>query len=446
MVPPAISQLVRSKSLPWLAAAAAFLLVSCIWVIGNFTRDPAYGDAREYWQLAHTLAVDSWRTLGYPLVLHAALLAHDATARLVLVYALQICASFGAIYYFLGSLDFAAHKRGGTRRNLLLAGLVTLTPPVAHFDQSILSDALASAGFILACAALLRLLTTSGRNLSIYVSAASGIVASGLLRQDRLLCLLLILLLLSAWLVWRLRFAEARVAVVLLAVALATSWFNHHTQTANLGRPAVSVPFMLFDRTTRGHLQALLPHMPAVIQARITPAEAAVWDSRQSYWPQIAAKLSDRAGQTAMLRGSMVSAKRAGISDSFHIIVENAQYMAAPWTYAAYTIWPSLPGAGPTLWTNIHITALHSLVGNLYLGLFVALLLVSTWLLLRSRTAHGLGRFTLGYLALVVAVCAVVNTLSSSLEFHIRYALPIFGIQCALLVWIVATSTAEHRQ
>jgi hypothetical protein len=438
IAPAAIPRALRTKPLLWALPLALFALVGLAWSLANFTHNPAYGDTSEYWRLAHTLAVDSWRTLGYPLLLRLALLVQNPTMRLVLLYTLQIVASFAAILYFLNTLDLAAQKHPATRRNLLLAGLVALTPPIAHFNQSVLSDALASAAFVLASASILRVLTVVKPHRLDYVFAVIGIVASGLFRQDRLLCLVLLLLVLLAWLIWHLRFHAARAVALLLVVCIVTSWFNHRTQTAELGRPSISVPFMLFDRTTRGHLQALLPHMPKVIQQRITPAEAATWDSRQSYWPQIAASLSEHPGQVAMLRGSLVSVKRAGPSIAVHIAAETVQYIATPWMYAAYTVWPSLPGFGPTLWTNIHITQPSHLLGNIYLGLFVVVLLVATVLLSQGRRTLGFGRFAFAYLALIVVVNAVVNTLSSSLEFHIRYALPVFTIEAALGTWLLA--------
>lgn len=429
-------------SLPALAATGFFVVVAFSWIGANFAYEPRYGDTPEYWRLASTLALDSWRTIGYPLVLRAAqAAAHSTGLARVGVYTLQTVMSLVALTYFFSVFAQVTKQRRNLKRDCLLALLVIITPPLAHLDISILSDSFANSLFILGAAAIHLVHVSERFTYAPLAVAVVGIVGSGTMRQDRLLIFALVVLGLSIWALNQRRLQKAAIMGLLLLVCVGVNQFNRHTQSAP-GRPAISVSFMAFDRTARTHMRELLPYMPEAIRERITPRDAARWDVRQSYWATIARELDDRAGHAAMLPGAAVAWRHEGGSIATQVLIETVQYLATPVAYIAQTVFPSVGYTGNTASTNRHITERTGTLGRVYLWSFVvAALLVG--LLAARRTANLKG--VLPFWGFVVVVNALVNVFSSSVGFHIRYALPIFSIEIALVVWLASQALVSGR-
>jgi hypothetical protein len=430
-------------SLPALAATGLFAVVALSWIVANFRYEPGYGDTPEYWRLSSTLVLDSWRTIGYPLVLRAANVAHGTGLARAAVYTLQTVMSLVALTYFFSVLAQATRQRRNLKRDCLLAILVIITPPLAHLDISILSDSLANSLFMLGAAAIHHVWLGERFAYAPPAVAIVGIVGGGTMRQDRLLVSALVVLGVGAWAVKQRRLQKAAIMGLLLLVCLGVNQFNRHTQSADTGRPAISVPFMAFDRTARTHLSELLPYMPQVIRERITPKDAARWDGRQAYWATIAGKLDDRAGHAAMLRGAAVALRHEGGSIATQVLTETVQSLATPVAYMAQTVFPSVGYTGNTTPMNRHITERTRTLGLIYLWSFIATALLAG--LLAARRAVNL-KGALQYWGFVVVVNALVNVFSSSVGFHIRYALPIFSIEIALVVWLASRALVPGRR
>lgn len=431
----------RHKSL-YLALSSGlvvlYVLIALAWAAFNLTAEPQYGDTPEYWQIAKTLIFDSWRTIGYPLVVRAASLVGSIDYQHAAVYAFQTALSVAALWVFFGTLRLAARRAPNVRHDLILATLVVCTPVVAHFNFSILSDSVATSLFVIGGAALLRLAVLKTVTPGAMTLALVGIAGSGLVRQDRLLCFAVILVGLAIWMAMHRRYTHALAVGLLLLACVGTIQLNRLTQsTIAGGRPAISAPFLIFDRTVRGRLSQLMPDMPSVIRARITPADASHWDESITYSAVVADKLSDAPGQAAMVSGALTAVRHHGLSIAAHGAVEAAQYLVTPVTYVAFTIAPQLPGAESTSWTYSRMANWTPDLTLAYVAVFVALMLIAVVVAFKRFPPKGLEKLTAVYWLFVVAVITAVHVGTSSLGFHLRYALPIFYIEIGLLVWLL---------
>jgi hypothetical protein len=144
-----------------------------------------------------------------------------------------------------------------------------------------------------------------------------------------------------------------------------------------------------------------------------------------------------------MLRGAAVAWRHEGGSIATQVLTETVQYLATPVAYMAQTVFPSVGYTGNTASMNRHIAERTRTLGLVYLWSFVVTALLAG--LLAARRTVNL-KVVLQYWGFVVVVNALVNVFSSSVGFHIRYALPIFSIEIALLVWLASRALVSGRR
>lgn len=438
------------------AVVCAMVMLFVVWAAYNMTAEPKYGDTPEYWALSKTLRVDSWRTVGYPFVLRVdSLVFSSASLRHAALYTFQTLIAVGAVGYFLFVLVHTTSAQSRRNRWLLMPGLVCLlvtAPLVAHFNFAVLSDSLAASFFLITVAAILWLLTgrvTAGT----AIIAILGLVGSGLIRQDRLLELVSIAVVLAVWSLARHHQKLALVFGILVVVGGCVAGFNKMTQTADFGRPPVSLTFSIFDRTVRGRLAELLPQMPATIQQRITPQMARYWDQHENYWVTINSALNDSAGQIAMRDAAKVAIRYDAVGITKNIASSFIAYLVTPLAYAKESLLqPAAAGNYWTYWTNTRMAQAHPILTKIYQDSFWAAFFgMIAVVLVRFKRAWTIilrYRRPLAFLGLTVIITAAVHTLQSSTGFHIRFALPIFIIEVGVLVWLAGqclfdTSAAE---
>jgi len=423
-----------------LCILATFLVgVSVVWATLNISSEPQYGDTPEYWKLSHTLQVDTWRTVGYPLVLKVDQLIFSKNLEHAALYILQLAISLGCAYYFFRTLSIFLPS--SKRASLLMAILLVSIPVVAHFNFAVLTDSLANSLFILVMSATLRLMVSKA-TVQTGAIAIGGLIAMGLIREDRLLASAVIIGIVLVWALFRHNKALALMMVLLFVVSISVAIINKSTQTADLGRPQMSLTFTLFDRTVRGRLWKLMPKMPRTIQQRITPQMAQEWDQHQNYWATINTVLDDSAGRSAMKQAVKVAIKNNALSIVGNLTSTFFAYIATPFSYAKESLYhPNNPGSYWTYWTNSRMAQAQPRITHMYQNifwiLFFSTLLFLVWHIkaafLIIRRYQNLMIFWL----VVVLVTAAMHTLQSSIGFHIRYALPIFSIESGMLIYIV---------
>lgn len=415
------------------------VLLAALWWLLNLTHEPAYGDTQEFWELSRTLKVDSWRTLGYPLVLRSVSYLPGIIHKNSVIYFMQTGLAFAASYYFFTTLDnLGEGKRNGRRRFYYCAGLSLVLismPLIAHFNLTILTDSLAASFFLIGFAALVRLLVQQQASLSSIGGLFIAIIGSGLIRPERLFIFAVVLVAAAAWFLVRRKPRIAGIAAMSIMLIAAVTLFNKATQTADLGRQKPSITADLFDRSVRGRLAPLLPQLSDTMRSRISPELAESWNGNPNAIIDIKTALDDPEGHAAMRHAIKAAIRCCGFQIAAQTTVDIVEYLLAPFQYARESLFDE---QSPTSWTNSRMSAAHPLLTNIFTG-YSFLLTAGLLLLFLSRLNKLLREEQLRHILIfsgtMILLVSLMYALRTGMDFHIRYALPVYMIEIGLLLW-----------
>jgi len=425
---------------------AGLIAVGAFWWTLNLFQVPAYGDTVEYWQLADTLNIDSWRTLAYPLILRFFAGGDDSTLSRIPVYLLQTAICLWSIYYLVATLDIAARFRSDPVRTVLLVAGIAALPLAAHFSLTILTDSLAASFFLLGIAAMARVFVMGRITVSSVSVLALGVVGSGLVRPERMFPFLVLLALFLLLAVIKRRRASGIVAIALIASIALTVALNRETQTADVGRPQMSVSFMMFDRTVHGRAERLLPAMPDEVKERMPREEAVAWDNDPNRLIVLGRAFDDPKGQAAMREGSWVAMQEEGPQIVIQAIGDTVEYILAPLNYARES---AIHKPDPTHWTNTRMSGAFEHLTYAYIAYSILLMIVLIVLAIphlgTTMRRGDVGRVTL-LLVGAVLLLTMMYAGRTAYDFHIRYALPIYLIEMAFLLWVAFPGETDSLQ
>lgn len=434
-----IKQRITWRAVPLVVAGAALVITAAVWAALNINSEPAYGDTPEYWAESKNLKIDSWRTLGYPIVLKIIRHIFEHGLMHPALYLLQMAVAFFAFYYFFSSLVKDKHVK---QKTILLALILVITPLFLHYAFSVLTDSLALSFFLIFCTAFFRIVIMGDRRFITLTIAAFSSIAVGFIRLDLLLNIFIIVLLLAFWAIAK---KDKRLLVICCTALLLTGLtekVNHMTQKADLGRPQISISFTMFDRTARTRLPQLLQDMPPTIRSRVSPQMAEDWKKFPNHWATIAAVLSDSEGQRSMIKGTEVAIRRKPLPIMKDLTTNFAEYMLAPLIYVGQSISGQPHDSGHfTYWTNSRMGQAHPKLTTLFITIFITLFALA--FMYTAVNLNNINPFTpkarapAAYWLLILVVAASVHVLQSSIGFHIRYALPIAAIELGFLLWAV---------
>lgn len=388
-------------------AALAQISVGIAWWVDNLRAIPAYGDTLEYLYLSRVMRVDTVRTIFYPAVVRG---ASDVSSWLhapmqLVLYLLQTAVTLAAVAWLVSSLwSIAARTPRGVRlrsvrpwprRLLLLAVTLTIatTPMVTHYTESIMRDSLSASCLLLAVVAAIRVGVLRDVRVHTVLIGLLAATAAELNRIEKIGEVVpVVVLVLVGLLVLRRRtagdapgagtrrIAGAAVALVALAVVPTATVLalDRHTQTARYGRAVRDDSLELRD------LFVLHPYTPRIL----------------------------------------------------------GEYLASP-AAASVNHWSNAEDA--TGWDESRMVMAHPGLSRIYLdtsaavlGFAVVLLVGYAALRMRMRVRPDMR------IAVAVAALLLVVVLNSVLftnygpSFNVRYALPGYFIDEALLVWACA--------
>lgn len=448
----------RLLLLALLAGAVQIVFGALSWVVG-LNDVPPYGDTPEYLDLARTLRFDEYRTIGYLLVLRP--FSGVSDGQLAMLYALQTAALCVVTTYLLMTVVAAlphsarallAGRHGGV---LLLwtAGVVVSAPLLLHYAEAVLTDSLATSASVLSLAAITRIALLDDRRpitFLLSVLAASGAV---LLRAEKGYVLVggavLAVLLVQSSQGRRTSSALLLVLVVLVPVTAATA-VNRATQTADQGRPALTVSALAFNRTVWPRMSDVHPHLPPETRAAFPPDRIADFDDNNYFVFEALQRFraADGGGERHVRQATATALACCWADILRDTGRTSVEYLLAPITFAGQ----SLTGTGTwTSWNSSRLAEAHprqSWVWTRWSFLVLALLLV-----VAGRSA-GCGWRWLGVpgrrtVLLLVAGSSLHGLLfaaTSGLEANVRYALPaVLVLQVLLGLTVVLGWLAGRR-
>jgi hypothetical protein len=413
-----------------------FVLLAAIFWIFHFNYEPQYGDTAEYWHLSKTLRVDTWRTLAYPLLLR---LFSELFGKhsIVALYVFQSALSFLSLCYLFVTLDLTlGSKKGINIKTLCLSMILISFPIINHFNLTVLTDSVAASFLVLVISALIRIFLFDDLSKKTFSIAAISIASSVFLRSERFFYLLTLL---SFIFLWNLLIKDKRKLTVILffiGICFGANKVNQITQKNDLDRPKVSVVFAAFERTVQGNFVNLLPQMPRVIIDRISPELAFEWDKDPNMSIVIGAALSDQEGREAMIKGSIIALTNFAPEIAFKSLGDLVEYITAPFNYIRESIFP---GKDPTAWTNTRMAGKKPFLTSIYQMLSHSILLICfffsaiNFLIVYKKNEV---KKVFIFLGSVIFLFSLFFSLRTSLDFHIRYALPIYIIEVGTILWL----------
>lgn len=284
-------------------ALGTYLLVGAVWLLRHFGEVPHYGDTFTYLEFARRMEVNAHRGFLYPMLLsltgrncleesrprNLPLRAEEAQDDLTTcsypgcwmsVQVGQTAAFFAAIWYFLSVLARPCSKVTVT----ILSLIVALDPLVAHYNLALMTDALATTGALVFCAALYGLVTAKAEEKVRTVVHALLLVigtflACGVRVEKWLIFVATTAATVATWALAK-RFGGRRLAVaallVLTAVALSRGLQRKYQTVSDdwwtVGESAVHF------RLIYPNLRRIYDQLPDGVRARLSREDAAEYD------------------------------------------------------------------------------------------------------------------------------------------------------------------------
>jgi len=415
------------------------IAIASVWFVFNILHQPPYGDTVEYWELSQTLQVDSWRTIFYPVILH--ILSHVTSSYpWVPLYFLQTIVSLCTAYYFVCTLNkgyFPGDQQPSRKSALVLTAALASLPLVNHFGLTTLTDSLSTSFFILSLLGIIRIfvLSPSKSSKSDLTITSISTLFTVLLRPERAYVITLVLLIILVRSVASKHFKHLAISMVVMLPLITGVCINSLTQTADHGRPKLSVKFVLFDRLVRGNLEHIYFETPKELQNTISLEAAREWDADPNRFVIFSSLLSSPEGSEIARSVITTSIQQRWWPTLVSIAGDVVEYIFAPFTYLKETL---LNTADTTAWNNSRMSYHHPLLSKIYIYYFVVLqilmiVLAPSWV--RHILRESKIRYIAIYFAIAVLLLAIMYGLRTGADFNIRYGLPIYFLILGFMIW-----------
>ena len=466
------------------------IIVAAIWAMFNMHVIVPYGDVCEYIRLAHTMILDMWRPIAYPLFVRFCIVSGHALGVpfYTLVYILQSIISLAAVYYLIRTLwvCFAGgvepfrplrgvsshepnHRFGcslmpkltiknflGTseRRKLLFLSLFAASNPLLmHFNFSCLTDSLCNSFSMLFAAEVLMIMRSSKLEWQHIIFGIVSFVLMCLLRAERLMLMGTIVFILSLTLVFvmkgpgKKRVIASIMMIIIIAVPV-TNFIKSNMQTANVGRLEPSVHTALYQRVGFHHFFDNYDYMPEHVTQNITRYDAFYNDASQLNTNTICAAIlqKDPENYNRILDSVWITVL---IHDSYRVVkdifIDFVCNVFAPVTYNIVTL-HTIATTGLTLERMTYGTPdlawFYMRVSEITFWLFTV-----TFVFRMIRNKRFLKEYSLLWIGLFAFVImqSVFYAGTSNYGFHIRYQLFNYSLQIITFIFVFGVGTRRNR-
>lgn len=427
------------------------IFIAIIFIIRNINIVPQYGDTSEFISLAQTMDLDAYRPFIYPVFLKVCMKIADILSfnYIWLVYVMQnlisLLSCFVVIKALLQIFDKSIDKKAYIMSSLFLWSV----PFNIHFNMSIKSDSLAISFTILFIASMLMYLKKPKIRYAICTALTMFIVSN--IRSEKIyFCVLTLLAVIVTEIVMKIiqkrklkdnkkTNNELKKTVIgLLIVVIITTPLcivvKNIFQTETEGREQPSICYMIFERVVSNNLPQYYDRIPEEIRKDITREEAIENASDRNAYKNIFVKLKnmdgndDRANRLTIEIFKMDYPNLAieifndfikNVFPNYYQLFDNVGGMLE------YTI-TRMQGDSP-LYTDLYILY--------YLMIFVLMNVIIVVKLLYKKYQFKLEyiRRLLPFIFYTLASASFFALLSSQ-NFHIRYVIPVYMIEFAIII------------
>lgn len=457
------------------AALWLFFIVGFWWLIANAHCIPAYGDTVEYLALSRTLKVDQYRTIFYPAILRLCGVFHDADSKPSVgwTYSLQILAVLvSSVPYTVALLKVfaptALSKKKQAAIVVMAAVLLTVTPLIAHFSLSVMSDSLASSLTIATVGSLANLATSieaNARKSFWLIVSALCLVVMALSRVDKLylgFALTLTTIVCLQFKIRRLpairgRVYVAGVGLLLCASIVTAAGLNRFTQVTNPSRPPLDISSMAFNRVVWPRLTKVYPYLSDRAKTQITERDAELFDSHNNnVYPLLVRLLAGHPENRSLVNEmTRVTLQKFPLQVAGKTVWDIAKYMLPNVAFPLELV-SVLPESIATDWTYSRMSHPYPSLTLFWLllstGIFYLFELPAAVAVLKIVRLHGWVTTPIAWLTVVtIAGNAFLFGLESGMDAHIRYALPTFvilqeAVTVLSLLWLFDSNPMQEEK
>lgn len=427
-----------------------------VWIAGNISYIPKYGDTKEYLANSKTLIVDQYRGILYPYFLNRSNYLAEATGLKFqhVVYFFQILLTFLSIKLFAFVLfPETINVRIRWFIAFVTAAVVSLDPLVAHFSLTVMADSLAASFTIMYLAFLVLVIKEADagarKTVLYFTMAICFFILISLTRVEKLYFGLIMFLLFLVIFAFRYNHVKSQKMLSLLFLVFClfgvaiVNYVKSETQVNNSNRPSLDVPSIAFSRVMWPIMSQAYEYFPDNIKTIFTKAEANKFDEHaNNVYPFLVKIMQRKDGREVILTITRTTIEHFPLQVTAKITFDFIKYtlpnVAFPLEFVGV-----LPISWATGWTvsrmgmyQPNLTKIYLMIGAV--NFFAILIYVSQNLDFRHKKRVLKEVLISNPVIVIVSMAVIVNsmffTLFHGMDAHIRYALPSYLIINTVLV------------
>lgn len=417
------------------------IILAIIFIIKNINYIPEYGDTKEYIELSKTFQLPAYRPFIYPIVLNIATkIANILNANMIsVVYFIQIIISLFACTVLVKTLKEIFNIKLKRKETILYALFIFSIPLNVHFNMTILCDGLSTSFTILFICYLIKYIKNEKYRFAIY-SLITIFIASNI-RGEKIyfLSFILVGMILVEIVMYvhnrkheKLNIKKLSTLLTILILGIVTTNLANelaHNNTEEENKNNSTITSYIYERVVGNTLPEIYEYLPENIKQTVYYEDAVATTTDRNNYKLPYLKLleedgnSDRVWQivkVAIRRNSpeivtnILSDFLKNITTPFYVILNNSDDMYV------YTI--------------TRMEGEHYLYTDGYVMYFnILLMLIVVYVILNRAKVKVKNKKGLIVILFYILVSAGFFSLLTAFNFHIRYAMPVYVMEIAIV-------------
>ena len=424
------------------------ILICFGFIIKNISVVPEYGDTPEYLQLVETMKLDGYRPFIFPVFLKVCIkIAQILNMNyLWVLYPIQNIISLVACFIIIKVLISVLNKKIDKKEQILYSLFLWSTPFNIHFNMSVLCDSLAISFTGIFIATLIYFLKNPKIRYIIMATIVMFITCN--IRSEKIyFCVLTLLAVIFTECIIQIIKRKKKISnekfknivigmMVVLILGTSTSLITKNIfQTETEGREQPTISMMLYERVVSNNLEKYYDQLPEEIKKDISKEEAKQSGEHPNYYKTPYTKLTQMDGNKHRAHQIIKTIFKLdypnlvmrifcdyarNILPVYYQIFDNNEEYTLNWTTTRMQ-------ADSMLYTDVYILY--------YMMVFIILNIIIVVKVLYKKYEFSIKniRYLTPFIFYTLA-SASFFALFSSMNFHIRYAMPVYMIEIGLVI------------
>ena len=428
------------------------IIIGGIFIIKNGAYMPKYGDSIEFLEIAQTMELDSYRPFVYPLVLNISTKIADLfnINMTIIAYLIQILISIFACFVLVNTLKKIFNIELNKKEITLYSLFIFFIPFNMHFNMSIKCDSLATSFTIMFLCYLMTYIKEEKYRYAIY-SFITMFISSNI-RSERIYFLsfvlisILIIEAINCFTKKQKNFKKIIIITSVLILGIVTTKISQiifQDENANeRSQPTFSMYF--YERIIGDTLPDIYEYLPENIKEQITYEDAVYSASARNNYKAVYEALYKKHGNLDDVNTIMKVALRRNFPNiALNIISDFSKNMFSPYYLMSDNKDETM------VYTSTRMEGEHYLYTGMYILYFTVLFIIINIYLVMKMCINGINVIKNKELIVILSY-AIVNagffSLLTSQNFHIRYAMPVYLIEIAILVMLFAKNQEKCNE